>query len=198
MQISQVNGMALGTKIMTMKINECRGIESTLKRLIHMMHNCVMKGMTVLFNALVATPVKERRVRWTTYSNLLKWFQNFWAFLIKYEFTREGSNRELVIDDATKHRTLKINKTELLLDGSKTRAGDRPEVSFNDPCLPMVKRPVTKSAHKCTGIFGSSSAGECVPIHFQLVNHSTREDGRKLQFEIFQYIRYTRGKFERT
>ena len=35
MQISLVNGMALGTKIMTTNINECCRIESTSKRLIH-------------------------------------------------------------------------------------------------------------------------------------------------------------------
>ena len=34
-------------------------------------------------------------------------------------------------------------------------------VSFNDPHLPMAKRPVTKLAHTCTGIFGSSATGEC-------------------------------------
>jgi hypothetical protein len=46
----------------------------------------------VLLNALVVTPIEERRVKWTTYSNLLNWFQNFWAFLIKYEFAQEGSD----------------------------------------------------------------------------------------------------------
>jgi hypothetical protein len=35
MQISQVNGVALGTKIMTLKINKCCGIESRSKRPIH-------------------------------------------------------------------------------------------------------------------------------------------------------------------
>jgi hypothetical protein len=72
MQTSQVNGVALMTKIMTMKINKWCGIELTLKRPNHMMHNCVMKVMTVLLNPPVATPVEESCVRWTTYINLLK------------------------------------------------------------------------------------------------------------------------------
>ena len=71
---------------MTLKINECCGIESRSKRLIHTLHDQVMKATTVLLNVLVVTPIEERRVKWTTYSNLLNWFQNFWAFLIKYEF----------------------------------------------------------------------------------------------------------------
>ena len=69
MQISQVNGMALGSKIMTMMINECCRIELTSKRPIHTMQNRVMKVTMVLLNALVGTPIEERRVRWTTYVN---------------------------------------------------------------------------------------------------------------------------------
>ena len=165
MQISQVNGVAFGTKIMTLKINKCCEIKSRSKRPIHMLHDRVMKATTVLLNASVATPVEERRVRWTTYSNLLNWFQNFGAFLIKYEFAQEGSEGELVIDDATKRCILSIDEMELVLDGSKTRAGGRPEVTFYDLCLLMAKRPVAKLAHRCTGIFGSSAAGECTPVY---------------------------------
>ena len=115
------------------------------------------------------------------YSNLLNWFQNIWAFLINYEFAQEGSDGELAINDATKRHILIINETELVLGGSKTRAGGRPEVSFYDPHLPMAKRQVAKLAHKCTGIFGSSATGECAPIHFQLVNQATMEDGRRIR-----------------
>ena len=122
--------------------------------------------------------------------HLLSWFQSFQAFLIKYEFAQEGSNGELVINDATKFCILNIDETELVHDRSKSRAGGRPEVTFYDPRLPMAKRPVAKSAHKCTGIFGSSVVGECAPIHFQLVNQAMKEDGRKLQFEFFKHIRY--------
>ena len=75
--------------------------------------------------------------------------------------------------------------------------GGRPEVSIYDPRLSMAKRPVIKSAHKCTGIFWSSAAGEYAPTHFQLVNQATTEDGSKLQFKFFKHIRYTCGKFGR-
>jgi hypothetical protein len=103
--------VVLRTKIMTMKINVCGGIESMLKRPNHTMHNCVMKATTVLLNAsITTTAVKERRLRWTTYSNLLEWFQRFWVFLIKYNFTQEESNRELFINNATKHHIININK----------------------------------------------------------------------------------------
>ena len=61
MQISQVNGMVLGTKIMTMKINEYCKIESTSKRPHHMMHNCVMKMTTV--ECIDWDPVEERCLR---------------------------------------------------------------------------------------------------------------------------------------
>ena len=50
------------------------------------MYDPVMKATMVLLNASVLTPVRERRIRWTMYTNLLKWFQRFQVFLIKYEF----------------------------------------------------------------------------------------------------------------
>ena len=53
MQISQVNGVALGTKIMALKINKCCGIESRSKRPIHTLHDRVMKATMVSLNASV-------------------------------------------------------------------------------------------------------------------------------------------------
>ena len=50
MQISQMNGVALGTKIMILKINECCRIESRLKRPIHTLHDLVMKATTMSLN----------------------------------------------------------------------------------------------------------------------------------------------------
>ena len=59
----------------------------------------------------------------------------------------------------------------------------------------MEERPVAKLAHKCTGILGNSLTGECASIHFQLVSQVTMDEGRKLQLDFFQHIRYTCGKF---
>ena len=73
-----------------------------------------------------------------------------------------------------------------MLNRSKMRAEGRPEVSINDPHLPMAERPVAKLAHKCTGIFESSAAGECTPIHFQLVSQATIYKRRTLQLNFFQ------------
>ena len=78
------------------------------------MHDRVMKATTVSLNLSIATPVKERRVRWATYPNLLKWFQRFQVFLIKFEFAREGSDGEIVINNATKHFIINIDEPKLV------------------------------------------------------------------------------------
>jgi hypothetical protein len=47
-------------------------------------------------NASVAPAVEERRIRWTTYSNLHAWFVSFKVFLIEFGFAKIESNGELV------------------------------------------------------------------------------------------------------
>ena len=49
-----------------------------------------MGATSVSLNAVVTPPVKERRLRWMTYSNLLAWFMNFRAFLLKKRFFSGG------------------------------------------------------------------------------------------------------------
>jgi hypothetical protein len=70
-------------------------------------------------------------------ANLLAWFNNFKIFLIKFGFSGIGGDGEPIFDEEMKRRILNIDETEISLDGSKTRAGGRPEVSFHDPHLPV-------------------------------------------------------------
>jgi hypothetical protein len=50
------------------------------------LYDRVIRAMTVLLNANFSPVVEERRVQWTTYANLLKWFKNFRSFLIEFDF----------------------------------------------------------------------------------------------------------------
>jgi hypothetical protein len=90
---------------------------------------------------------------------------------------------------------MNVDETEISLDASNMRAGGRPAVSFHDPHLPLTSRSTAKSLLACTGKFGSSAAGECVPPHFQLPTSATAEEREKIRFEFLTHTLDTRGRF---
>ena len=126
-----------------------------------------MRSTNVSLNADVSPPVKERRLRWTTWTNLIQLFDNFKAFLVEFNFAGVGDDGELTFTEEQLRRIQNIDETELALCGD-THAGGRPAVAFYDPHLLIASRSVAKSSLACTGIFGSNAAGECIPPHFQL------------------------------
>ena len=154
-----------------------------------------MKSTIVSLNADVSPAVEERCVRWTTYTNLNAWFDNFQAFLIKFDFTGVGDDGEPTFTEAQLRRIMNVNETEISLDTSNTRAGGRPAVSFHDPHLSLTSRYMAKSSLACTGIFGSSAEGECVPPHFQLPMSGTAEEREKIRFKFLTHTLDTRSRF---
>jgi len=54
---------------------------------------------------------------------------------------------------------------------------------------------VAKSSLACTGIFGSNTAGEFVPPHFQLPTSATAEEREKVRYEFLTHILDTCGRF---
>ncbi len=182
MQINDVNSVIVPRQKIIMRVNELCSItsERNPKRSIF---DRVMRLTNVSLNAIVAPQVEERRIISTTYANLLVWFDNFKIFLIEFRFSGVGDNGEPIFDEEMKRRILNVDETEISLDGSKTRAGGRPEVSFHDPHLPLTSLSLAKSSHSCTGIFGINATGECVPVHWQLPPSATSEERERLRFE---------------
>jgi len=88
-----------------------------------------------------------------------------------------------------------VDETELSLDGSETQAGGRPAMSYRDPHLPMIMRSVAKSSLKCTCIFGSTAAGEPIPVHHQLPTSATLAEREKLRYDFCRHLKKTRGQF---
>ncbi len=66
-------------------------------------------------------------------------------------------------------QSINIKKMEVLLDGSKTRAN-----------LQLENWSVAKSSLVCTGIFGSNTAGECMPPHWQLPTSATEVERERI------------------
>jgi hypothetical protein len=144
----------------------------------------LMRATNVSLNVMVAQPIKERRVQWTTYDNLLKWFIGYWAFMLKYEFAQLSSNGdEMNVKEENLRRILNVDKTKMSLDRSKTRVGGRLAVTCFDPHLPMPCVSAEKSSLSCTGIFGSSAAREFIPPHWQIPMNATAVEHEKMQVD---------------
>ena len=85
-----------------------------------------------------------------------KGFVGFRKFLLKYEFSTVGPDGDkllFILDQL--QQIIDVNKTEISLDRSSSRAGGRLAVTFYDPHLQRPSRLAAKLLLCCTGIFGS-------------------------------------------
>ena len=64
-----------------------------------------------------------------------------------------------------------------------------------DPHLPMIIKLIANPSFKCTCIFGSSAAGQTIPIQFQLPTSVTATEREKLCFDFCRHIKNTCGQF---
>jgi hypothetical protein len=155
----------------------------------------VMKSTVVSLCAFILPQAKERCICWTRYTNLLAWFDNFKVLLIEFGFAIVGCNGEPVFDEKTMHQILNIDVMDISDNGIKTIVGGRPEVSFHDPYLPMPSLTSAKSLHSCTGSFESNTAGQCVPVRWQLPFRVTAEERKRLCFNFLRHALNTWGRF---
>ncbi len=126
------------------------------------------------------------------------WFEHCLVFLAEFDFAGIGDDGDLTFTEEQKRQIQKVNKTEISVNASKTRAGGRPAVSFHNPHLPLTSRSVAKLSLTCMGIFGSSAAGKCVPPHFQLPTSATAEEREKIRYEFLTHTLDTHGRFSCT
>jgi hypothetical protein len=73
-------------------------------------------------------------------------------------------------------RILNFDETCLLLDGSTSKRGGRPEVILFDPRFPMVGKATLKSSLSTMMITSSSATGDPIPPHLQFMTKSTSVD----------------------
>ncbi len=100
--------------------------------------------------------------------------------MVEFNFAGVGDNGKLTFMEEKLRWIGNVEETEISANASKTRAGGRPAMSFHNPHLPLTSRSVAKLLLACMGIFGSSTAGECVPPHFQLPTSTTAEEREKI------------------
>ena len=117
----------------------------------------LLKATAVDIYADKSVPVEDRRIRWTTNTNLKTLFNNWSRDLIELGFATADKMGHAVIPEEQLNNIVNIDKTCLSLDGSQGNQGGRPEVSFYDPNLPRVGKSTSKSAKTTTMITGSTT-----------------------------------------
>ena len=176
-------------------VNKLCGIASG-DRIKDNMLEWVMRSTKVSLNVTIAPAVEERRLLWTTFVNLHTWFLGFKKFLLKFGFAPlDDGTGELIFSPEMLRRIVSVDETKASLDGSNTQAGGCPAMSYCDPHLPQIMKSVAKLSFECTAIFGSSAAGELVPVHFQLPTSATSAEREKLRYDFCLHIKNTRGQF---
>eukprot|EP00978_Attheya_sp_CCMP212_P037343 scaffold175154_cov35-Attheya_sp.AAC.1 len=94
--------------------------------------------------------IKERRNKWTTYSNVNIWFASFKEFLIEEGFAVQNVLEndypgELLYGEGQIERIGNIDETGMVIDTTKSQKGGREPVVFFDP---LISDGPEMSAHK--------------------------------------------------
>ncbi len=138
---------------------------------------------------------EERRVRWTTFSNLQMWFNNWETTLIDLGFMEDDGSGKYIIPDHQLRNILNFDETCLSLDGSSINRGGRPAAYYHDPRLPQVGISTSKTSQTTTMITGSNAWGEALPPHFQFMTSAQTDEGKQIRNECIRYMKNVRGEF---
>jgi len=95
----------------------------------------ILDNTDLNLSAGIQESVEDRRLRWTTYSNLKLWFDSWAEDIVDlgFGYIDADGNIEIPIDQLA--RILNLDESCLSLDGSKERRGGRPSSSLFDPNL---------------------------------------------------------------
>ena len=156
--------------------------------------NQLLKRTSIDFKGKVAIPMEERRTRWTTYSKLNMWFNQWETDLVDLGFAYRQEDGSVVIPPKQLGRIINIDETALSLDGANGRCGGRPRVQFYHSSIPVSHRRTSKSSMTITMITGSSAAGEAIAPHFQFPTKAKPENA-KLNIDILTKMKKVEGVF---
>jgi len=117
----------------------------------------------VMLSAGVQNIVEDRRIRWTTYSNLKLWFDSWGEDIVELGFGYHDADGKVVISDDQLARILNLDESCLSLDGTKERRGGRLSSALFDQTLPCPGKTASKSSTTLTFIGGSNALVEALP-----------------------------------
>ncbi len=88
-----------------------------------------------------------------------------------------------------------FDKTCLLLNGSTTNHGGRPEALIYDPRFPLVGKGTCKSSLTLTLITSSTAAGEAFSPHIQYQSKAKSTKTIELNVDVAEFVPQVLGKF---
>ena len=146
--------------------------------------------------------MEQRRLIWTTYTNINIWFDTLKRFFIDKGFAREKKDEdrnvegELVYFESQTNRILNLDESEVSTDGTSKLSGGRPvnKLCSNDSHLPKGATVSNKSGYSATFIGGSTVIGWPLPIHLQVKSEAQAENIR-LSVNFMKDSRSVRGVF---
>ncbi len=68
-------------------------------------------------------------------------------------------------------------------------------MAFEDPWLPQVGNPTSKTSQTTTVINGSNAWGEELPPHFQFMTNAQTEEGKQTRNDCILYMHNVIGQF---
>ena len=174
-----------------LKIEEANGKrQPTAVELKHRIHACVnragySKSGRKLYERLTketageffrakAQLVEQRRLLWTTHTNLDLWFNVLERTLLDYGFAQialpsDAAEGSLVFNPHQLHRIVNFDETAAELDNTSTNKGGRPAGAFYSYAVGARGATMaSKTGYSMTIICGSTAAGDPLPPHFQL------------------------------
>jgi hypothetical protein len=181
-RINQLNRRdnVLTLKKLAAKINEMMNHNYCSKLL-----NCVLLDTAKYLDALKMEYCEDCRIRWTTYSNISSWFNNWEWDLVDLGIAFYDKDRQCVIPNKQLCNIVNFDETCLSADGSKGKRGGRPEIVIHDPRFPMAGKATNKDSLTATLICGSNATGKALPPHFQFQTKATAENCKRLRTQVF-------------
>ncbi len=149
-------------------------------------------------------PAEQRRVMWTTHSNLQLWFDTWKDTLIELGFARllteeEKKDRsiagELFFLKGQRRRILNVDETDGSLDNTKGQRGGRPSTVLYAPEIAGGATQASKNSYSPTIICGANAKGEAVPPHFQLKSEAKTGDRQRIAIDVIMNCKSVNGQF---
>ncbi len=106
-------------------------------------------------DALTMHIAEDRRVRWTTFTNISSWFDNWELDLVELGFATRGADGKVATSAEQLYFIINFDEMCLSVDGSEGRRGGRPEVTLH-PRLPYTGKRTNKDSLMATLVMGSN------------------------------------------
>ncbi len=148
--------------------------------------NCILHDMATDIDAKKLNCVEDHQIHWTTYQNLLIWFNSWEVFLVDYGIATTSQTGELIVEEKMKKQIANLDKTCLLLDRHNRDCGGYLTVTYYDVCFSQLGKAMLKSALMI--ISRSNAAGKPISPHFQFQTSAQMAKAEVTQIEMLCYM----------